>query len=281
MHRLVIFLTVFLCTIPVLVYGEELPELPLWEAGLGVAGLSSPDYRGSDEQHGYLWPLPYLVYRGDILRMDRKGMYGLLYHSPRVELNISVDGAVPVKSGRNAARTGMPNLDPTIQIGPSLEICLVQDCDADRVVQLRFPVRAAVASNFSRFTGIGFVANPQLNFDFKNIGPGRGWIFGFAFGPLFATKQYHDYYYRVVPQYAIPNIRSSYDARSGYSGTMLVLALSKRFDHVWFGAFARYDELEGAVFGDSPLVKKRHSILTGFGFAWVFGQSETLVHSSQ
>jgi outer membrane protein len=278
MYRSVILLAAFLCAIPAFPCCGE--ELPLWEAGMGVAGLSSPDYRGSDEQHGYLWPLPYLVYRGEILKMDRKGVYGLLYHSERAELNISVDGAVPVKSDRNSARTGMPNLDPTIQIGPSLEICLVQDCDADRVIQLRFPVRAAVASDFSRFTGIGFIINPQLNFDFKHIGPGRGWIFGFALGPLFATKQYHDYYYRVTPQYTIPGIRPSYDAPSGYSGSQLVLALSKRFDHVWFGAFARYDELTDAVFEDSPLVKKRHSIMSGFGFAFVLGESSTLVQAS-
>jgi outer membrane scaffolding protein for murein synthesis (MipA/OmpV family) len=278
MYRSVIFFTVFLCAMPVYLYGAE--ELPLWEAGVGVTGLSIPDYRGSDEQHGYLWPLPYLVYRGDILRMDRKGMYGLLYHSQAVELNISVDGGVPVKSDRNTARRGMPNLDPTIQIGPSLEICLIQDCDSDRVVQLRVPVRAGIASDFSRFTGIGFIFNPQLNFDFRNIGPGGGWNFGFALGPLFATERYHDYYYQVSPQYAIPDIRPSYDARSGYSGSLLVLALSKRFDHTWFGAFARYDELKGAVFENSPLLKTRHSYMGGFGFAWVFGQSTTLVHAS-
>jgi MipA family protein len=279
MYRFVIFLSVLLFAIPVFFCGAE--ELPLWEAGAGVTGLSIPDYRGSDEHHGYLWPLPYLVYRGDILRVDRKGMYGLLYHSPRMEFNISVDGGVPVKSDRNTARTGMPDLDPTIQIGPSLEICLAKDCDADQVVQLRFPIRAAVASDFSRFTGIGFVANPQLNVDFKSIGPGGGWNFGFALGPLFATEQYHDYYYQVSPQYAVPGLRPAYDARSGYSGILLVLALSKRFDHVWFGAFARYDDLTGAVFENSPLLKTRHSYMGGFGLAWVFGQSETLVQASQ
>jgi outer membrane protein len=275
---LVVVLSGFLCVFLVSLCGAE--ELPLWEAGLGFTGLSLPDYRGSDERHGYLWPLPYLVYRGDILRMDRKGMYGLLYHSQSLELNISLDGGVPVKSDRNTARRGMPNLDPTIQIGPSLEICLVRNCDADRAVQLRLPVRAGIASDFSRFTGIGFVTNPQLNFDFRNIGPGGGWNFGFAFGPLFATERFHDYYYQVSPQYAIPNIRPSYDARSGYSGTLLVLALSKRFDHVWFGAFARYDELAGAVFENSPLMKIRYSYMGGFGFAWVFGQSEILVQTA-
>jgi len=279
MKRFVIFLTGFLCACLVSLCNAE--ELPLWEAGLGFTGLTIPDYRGSDEQRGYFLPLPYLVYRGEILRVDRKGMYGLLFESDRVQLNISADLGVPVRSGKNSARTGMPNLDPAGQIGPSLEVCLFSRCDADRVVQFRLPVRAVVATDLSRFSGIGFITNPQLNFDFKNIGPGRGWNFGFALGPVFATEQYHDYYYQVSPQYAIPDVRPSYNAKPGYGGTLLVFAASKRFDHVWFGAFARYDELTGAVFADSPLMKTRHSFMAGFGFAWVFGQSSTLVQASQ
>jgi outer membrane protein len=138
MKLFIVLLFGFLCLCTVALCNAE--ELPLWEAGLGFTGLSIPDYRGSDERHGYFWPIPYLIYRGDILRVDRKGMYGLFYHSQRLELNISLDGGVPVKSDRNSARIGMPDLDPTIQIGPSIEVCLVKDCDADRAVQLRIPV---------------------------------------------------------------------------------------------------------------------------------------------
>ena len=47
-------------------------QLPLWEAGLGVAGISFPDYRGADERQYYLLPMPYLVYRGEFLKADRQ-----------------------------------------------------------------------------------------------------------------------------------------------------------------------------------------------------------------
>jgi outer membrane protein len=279
MKRSLIFLSGFLCSFLVSLCGAD--ELPLWEAGLGFTGLSLPDYRGSNEQRDYLLPLPYIVYRGDIFKLDRKGMRGLLFQSDRLELNISADGGVPVRSGRNSTRTNMPNLDPTLQIGPSLDVCLVRDCEAGQSVQIRFPVRAVMATDLSRIHGIGFVANPQLNVDFKNIGSGKGWNFGFALGPIFATEQYHDYFYQVSPQYAIPVVRPSYDAQAGYSGSLIVMALSKRFDHVWFITFVRYDDLTGAVFADSPLVKTMHSYMAGFGFAWVFSQSSTLVHASQ
>jgi outer membrane protein len=279
MMRSVVFLSAVLCVLLVSFCGAE--ELPLWEAGFGFTGLSLPDYRGSNEQRDYLFPLPYVVYRGEILKLDRKGMRGLLFQSNRLELNISADGGVPVRSGRNSARSNMPNLEPTLQIGPSLDVCLVRDCEAERVVQFRLPVRAVLAMDLSRVMGIGFVVNPQLNVDVRNVGPGREWNFGFALGPQFATEQYHDYYYQVSPQYAIPGVRQAYDAKSGYSGTLFVLTTSKRFEHIWFGAFARYDELNGAVFSDSPLIKTRHSFMAGFGFAWVFGQSATLVQASQ
>jgi outer membrane protein len=255
-------------------------ELPLWEAGLGVAGLSLPDYRGSDQYRFYVLPLPYLIYRGDFLRLDNNGLSGLLFHSDRVQLNISADAAVPVKSANDTARVGMPNLDPTFQIGPSLEISLFKDTNSERVVQFCLPARAVIATDLSRVNGEGFVVNPQLTFDWKNTGPGKGWNFGLAVGPLFATEKYHDYYYEVAPRFAIPGFRPAYDARGGYSGSLLILTVTKRFGHIWFGAFARYDELSGAVFANSPLMRTDRSVMAGFGLAWVFAESKMLVHAS-
>jgi len=257
-------------------------ELPLWEAGIGVVGLTTPDYRGSDQQRFYALPLPYLIYRGEIFRVDRKGVYGLLFDSDRVHLNISADGGVPVKSGSNTARLDMPELDPTFQIGPKLEICLVSDCNADILVQLRLPIRGvvAVATDLSHFQGIGFITDPQLNFDFKNF-PAPGWISGFAFGPIFATQEYHEYYYGVQDFQAIPGFRPAYRARAGYSGSQLVMAITKRFEHFWFGAFASCDELSGAVFENSPLMRTNQSFMAGIGFAWVFAHSKKLVQSTE
>ena len=252
----------------------------MWDGVLGVAGLSVPDYRGSDQQRFYVLPLPYLVYRGDFLRLDSNGLSGLLFHSERVHLNISVDAGVPVKSANDKARMGMPDLDPTFQVGPSLEICLLKDTNSERVVQFCLPVRAVVATDLTRWNGEGFVAHPELTFDWRNIGPGKGWNFGLAVGPLFATEKYHDYYYEVAPQFAIPGIRPAYNAHAGYSGSLLILTVTKRFGRIWFGAFARYDELSGAVFENSPLMRTDHSIMAGIGLAWVFAESKTLVHAS-
>lgn len=251
-------------------------ELPLWEIGAGVTGLSLPEYRGSDHQRSFLLPLPYLVYRGELLKVDRKGINGLLFESDRVRLNMSFDAGAPVRSSGNSIRSGMNDLDPTVQIGPSLEICLVHDCMHDSALQFRIPLRAVYAVRFMRMHGIGLVLNPQLNFD-QNAGH-DAWNFGAAVGPLFATESYHDYYYEVAPQFSVPGSRPAYDARGGYSGILAILSLSKQFDHSWFGSFLRYDNLSGAVFEHSPLVRTRQAFMLGFGMAWVLDRSLTLVH---
>ena len=251
-------------------------EMPLWEVGAGFTGLSLPEYRGADRQRLLLLPLPYLVYRGKLLRVDRKGVYGLLFESDRVRLNMSFDAGAPVRSSGNNARTGMSDLDPSVQIGPSLEVCLVNDCTGDRALQFRLPLRAVYMIKNSRMDGTGWVINPQLNFDLKNAGQ-SAWNIGAAMGPLFATESYHDYYYEVSPEFSIPGSRPAYDARGGYSGSLAILSLSKRFDRHWFGSFLRYDNLSGAVFEHSPLVRTRHVFMVGFGVAWILDQSLTLV----
>lgn len=252
-------------------------EKPLWELGFGFFTLTSPDYRGSDESRGYLLPFPYLVYRGDIIKVSRSGVYSRLFESDRVNLDLSADGSVPADSSRNVARQGMPDLDATFEIGPALEVCLWRNCKGDRKLQFRLPVRAVFSTDFGTIESRGGSSHPNLNFDIQNIGPGGGWNFGVAAGLLYATERLHDYYYEVAPPYAT-STRPAYDARGGYSGSRLTLALSKRFRHIWVGAFARYDNLAGVKFEDSPLVRSDHAFMAGLSVAWVFAESEKLVN---
>ena len=252
--------------------------MPLWEFGIGVTGLSIPDYRGSDERKGYVLPFPYMVYNGDLLKVDRKGVYSDMFKSERVRIDISADASVPVKSEDNGARQGMPDLDPTFEIGPSLEVCISQSCKSKDVWMIRVPLRAVIASDFSHVDGAGWVIHPHINYDIVDAGTGPGWSFGVAAGVLFASKVYHEYYYGVAPAY-VTATRPAYEARAGYSGFRVASALSRRFDDLWVGVFARYDDLSGAVFEDSPLMRIKHSFQAGIGVAWVFARSSTLVES--
>jgi len=251
-------------------------ELPLWEAGAGVAILNFPDYRGSDQRHSLVLPLPYLVYRGEFLKADRESVRGQFYKDERIDLHLSANGSIPVEAKDNVARRGMPDLDPTLEIGPNLTVSLSRS-DTVRL-NLRFPVRAVIATNLAHARDEGWVFTPQLNVDFYDVFPGPGWNLGFATGPLYGSRRYHNYFYGVAAQFATPT-RPAYDAPAGYSGTQFLVALSKRFPSYWIGAFARADSLSGAAFEASPLVRQKQAFAAGVAAAWIFGRSRRLVES--
>ena len=245
-------------------------EAPAWEIGLGVAALSIPDYRGSAERRQYLLPLPYIQYRGDIFQIDRTGAHGDVFSSDRVKLDISVNAGPPAKSGKNDARVGMPDIDPTVEAGPSLQIFLSHDPAQDRHWSVRLPLRAAAATDLSHVQRIGWIFSPSLNYD--ALKSATRWDVGVAIGPIYATEDYHDYYYEVAPAFASAS-RPAYNARAGYSGSRMTITAGRRFPTFWVGAFARYDNLRGAVFEDSPLVKKKDSFMAGVGIAWILTKS--------
>lgn len=253
-------------------------ELPLWEAGAGVAVLDFPDYRGSDERHILVLPIPYLVYRGDFLKSDRESIRGQFYKDNRLDLHMSVNGSIPVDSGDNLARRGMPDLDPTLEIGPNLTVMLLHSDTTH--LNLRFPARAVIATDLSYARDVGWVFQPQINVDFYDRFPGPGWNLGFAAGPLFGNKRYHNYYYGVAPQFATPE-RPAYDAGGGYGGLQWIAALSKRFPSYWVGGFVRLDTLAGATFEASPLVRQNESFAAGFAIAWILGKSQKMVEAEE
>ncbi len=251
-------------------------ELPLWEVGLGLGTLSIPDYRGADARGSYVIPLPYVVYRGDKLEVDRDGLRSDLFKSPRLKLDLSLSAGAPAKGGESSARAGMPDIDPTFEAGPSLKIELAANAKRDRLWSLGLPLRAVIATDFSHVDAIGWVFSPYIAFNAGDVGPGGGWWLTTSLGPLYASEKYHDYYYEVAPAFATAT-RSTYDADGGYSGTRLTVTMSKRFPNFWVGVFARYDRLDSASFSDSPLVQRDDAFMIGGGIAWIVGRSEKTV----
>ena len=63
----------------------------------------------------------------------------------------------------------------------------------------------------------------------------------------------------------------------GYSGATFFATTSRRFEKFWVGAYVRYDNLSGAVFDPSPLVKQNYAWAGGLAIAWVFAESGTKV----
>lgn len=251
--------------------------LPQWELGAGATVIRFSDYRGSDEFKTYLFPLPYFVYRGEKIKVDRESIRGQFFKTDRVEFDVSGNGTVPVKSKDNAARRGMPDLDATLEIGPSLNITLFRNEDRSNQLRLKLPMHAIIASDFKKFDYVGWVANPYLNWDVKNVG-GSGWRTGLLVGPYYHSQKYAQFLYGVVPEFATPT-RRAYNAKGGYGGSSAIFGVSKRYNDWWIGAFAKYDNLSGASFEDSPLVRKKSYGTIGIAASWVFAKSSTRVES--
>ena len=255
-------------------------EKPLWEFGVGVALLQMPDYRGSDENRLYVLPYPYLVYRGDLLKVDDRRISGQIFKTDRVLLDFSGFGSVPVKSTNNSARTGMPDLDPTFELGPALRIILLESKIEKYKLNLTLPVRALFSTDFSSVRREGWVFSPRLNLEKDDIIPQTGLNLGISAGPMFADSSYNTYFYTVDAVYATGD-RPAYLAGGGYGGSTLTVGLSKAYKQFNFNAFVSADFLQGAVFADSPLVKTKTSVMSGFSVSWIFFKSAKMVVSDK
>ncbi len=248
-------------------------QAPRWEAGVGVGSLDFPLWRGSADRKTFTAPLPYFVWRGEHVRADRDGARGLLWSTRMLELDISVGATVPVDSEDDTARAGMADLDPLLELGPSLRWYLYQD--GSGALSLRMPLRAAWSVGADGVRHQGWTLNPALVY--RTRYRDTGWQGGVSVGPRFASRDYHGFFYDVGVADATA-VRPAYQARAGYSGTSLSLSASRKFHHVWLGAFARYDNLDGARFTDSPLVETKDAWMLGLGISVVLGRSREMVN---
>lgn len=245
-------------------------ERPLWELGLGAGTLRLPHYRGSDQSHSLLLPVPYVVYRGEIFKADREGARAVLFDAQSVEVDLSVALSAPTRSEDNEARRGMDDLAPTFEFGPNVNWTLARGNPWK--LDLRLPLRGAFTLE-SRARAIGWVAAPNLNLD---IAHAQGWNLGLKIGPIYGSRRFHGYFYDVAPSEATAT-RAAYRAGGGAGGAQFTAALSRRFEHHWVGAFMRYDSLRDARFVDSPLVRKQSNLSFGVAMSWVFATSPTQV----
>lgn len=271
MKRTAPILFVSLLALLVAVCPAPAEEVPLWEIGIGVAAWRLPDYRGSDESRFYTLPFPYPIYRGEIFSAQGTTLSGLLFESDRLRFDLSLSGSLPVNSEDNEAREGMPDLDFTGEIGPSLEWMIFERRSSSLWVKL--PLRGIFTAPDLTYIGLKFA--PYLDYDWaSSILP--GWRMSLRLGQIFGTERYHDYFYEVEPQFARAG-RPEYHPDGGYGGSAVSFALRRRFRDIRVSASVRYDRLTGAAFEESPLVKTENYLSAGVTLTWFFAKSRTLV----
>lgn len=227
---------------------------PLVEAGIFGGGALLPDYPAAGQSHLRGLALPWLIYRGDLLRSDDRGLRGRVYNDRDLEFTLNANGALGSRSSDNSAREGMPDLDWLGEIGPSLRWVAWRDATDRTRLTLESPIRAVFSTDFSRVRYRGYVVAPEIAVERAGLfrAGARARI---GFGPVFASGGLMDYWYRVEERYSRPG-RPAYDAAGGYLG--LRLQLSYRVpvtDRLSVTLGGRVENFSGATNADSPLFR--------------------------
>lgn len=243
-----------------------------WAIGIGAGVVSFPDYVGSDERRVWPLPLPFLRYDSRHLKVERGGLSGVLDLTDRTHLTLSFGGSLPVSSSDNEAREDMDDLSPIGEIGPSLIYDIVREPDGANRLTLEFAIRSAIAVDLIDVQQVGWIATPLIEYQRQQPLADGQLKFSANTGPIFNSERYNSYFYRVSDRDERPD-RPTYDADAGYGGWRLSGSASWRWHDFWFGVFARYINLNGAKFENSPLTRTSHYLMGGVGFAWIFATS--------
>lgn len=238
------------------------------EFALGFTTFAAPRYPGSDSYRRFVYPLASFSYNGPLFSVKRNRLRGGFAAAPRLTLGLGANASPPVSSADIAARQGMPDIDPTIQIGPSLQY-RVTDRGRPRQVSVGAAWELVFAAHRSRIHHAGSLVYPYLQFEWH----AQTWPITLTTGPLFGSRGYNNYFFGVPAQYATP-ARPPYESGSGYAGTRTTASISRHFRRYWVAGFVRYRNFSGARFAESPLLKSRNTLMVGVAVEW------TLVHWS-
>jgi outer membrane protein len=271
MHRLVPGALALAITLPAFAQQSATPVLPLWEAGIVGGAVSTPAYPAADDRSSRLLALPYLIYRGEILRSDASGIGARLLRTDRVEFDVGFAASLPARSDHVAARAGMPDLGFLGEFGPRLKVFLVNPTPTSRL-RLDLPLRAVMEFRGGvRRRGTTF--EPRLVFETREAG--SPWSYDASLGLVIGDSGINRYFYEVAPQYATA-ARPAYQARSGLMLVRAGLSASYKLNQdVRLFGFVRGESYAGAANRDSPLARQSTGGSIGVGFAWTLGRSSS------
>jgi len=240
---------------------------PLWEAGLAAFGARSPAYPGAAQRSSNGIVLPYLLYRGRILRAEQGSVGVRAARTERMELDVGFAGSFGSAASSNDARRGMPDIGTLVEFGPRLRWRLGPAFGGNLAAAV--PLRGVFDLN-NRFEYRGLALEPSLSWGTR----AGGFNLGTSLGLLIADQRLADTFYGVAPAFAQPG-RPAYEARAGLVATRLSFNASRRLGRDWvvFG-FARLDSVRGAANRTSPLVDAPTGTAVGLGVSWTFARSD-------
>lgn len=250
---------------------------PLWEVGLIGGFASTPTYPAANERTQRALALPFLIYRGEVLRADRDGLSARVLQTSDVEFDVGFSAALPSRANDSAARQGMADLGTLLELGPRLKWTLVRPSPDSRL-QLQLPLRAVLELK-NGVSAQGLIFEPELNCEKRNVG--AGWSLAASVGAVFGDRKRNDFFYGVAPQYATAS-RPAYDAQAGLISSRVSMSTSKHLDSDWrlFG-YLRFENYAGTANQASPLHLQTSAASIGLAVAWTFARSERRAFSAE
>ncbi len=251
-------------------------KLPLYEYGIVGLAAHYPHFTGSDEYQTYAFPLPYFVYRGEIIRADRDGIRGIFWRYKQFETDISLAGNPP--AGDNNARKGMEDLHALGEGGPALNYYFFDYGERDSFF-FQTTLRAAFSFDFDNGLAVeheGYVSDISVIYRDSRIFREKKIRFHASSGIRFADAAMHRYFYDVPLADVTPN-RRYYEAEGGYGGLQVSGSITKELTRsFWVSCYGRWVNIDGAAYEDSPLVSTHNNYIVGAMLIWKIGESEKL-----
>lgn len=244
------------------------PALPLWEVGALAAGVSQVAYPGADEQARRALALPYLIYRGKVLRADGDGAGLRAVRSEGFELDVSFAGSLSSGAESLKAREGMARLGTLLEAGPVARWFVNGRSAPDRIT-FDLPLRGVFeARNPSRHRGMSF--EPRLSWQHRG---GSGWGYGVSASTLFGDRRLGSTFYGIAASEARPD-RPAHAARAGLiSWRLNASAATSLTPDLRFYVFGRLESVAGAANRDSALVRQTTGASYGIGLNYTLMRS--------
>lgn len=248
---------------------QEAAVLPLWEVGAVGFAVSQQAYPGASARINRGLVLPYLIYRGEFLRVDRASAGIRTFKSPTFEVDVGVAAAFGAKSEDIEARRGMPDLGTLVEFGPRLKWHIGPGPGNGRF-RAEFPLRGVFDLN-DHLSQKGMVFEPELIFEQRAPG---GWRYSTSIGAVWGNRQLADTFFGVAPIYAMAG-RTAYVADSGLITWRLSASFSRDLspDLRLFG-FAHADSVAGTANESSPLVRQKTGATVGVGLTYTWSRSK-------
>ncbi len=247
------------------------PAQPLWEIGIGAVAASQPAYPGAATNTNRVVALPFLIYRGEVVRAEQGNVGLRAIKTPRYELDIGFSASLGSSANDVPERIGMPDIGTLVEFGPRLKINLGDISQGRSGVRLDLPLRGVFdLSNSIANRGVSF--EPQLSFDVPLPG---GWRGGVGLSALFGTQKLNETFYTVTAAEALAN-RPAYTAEAGLLSTRASFGASKKLTpDLRVLGFIRLDSTAGSANSNSSLITRNSGASIGVGLAYTFGRSSS------